>query len=113
HVAFDGGDAAFVLGKQAERWKHRIQNPPSLLDKLGVKPDHSVSVLAIDDEAFLSALRLRTPRITHGTAVAGSDHIFLGAESVADLDRLAALRSYLAPTGGVWVVAPKGQQRIR
>jgi hypothetical protein len=113
HVAFDGQQAAFVLGKQAARWKARIENPPTLLDKLGVKAQDTVSVLGVADDEFAEALHARGARVVEGTAAAESDHIFLGAESVEDLKRLVALRGYLAPTGGVWVVAPKGQKHIR
>ena len=107
-IGFDGERATFVLGKQAERWKARILNPPSLLDKLGVKPDQTVSVLGVDDEPFAAQLRQRAGRLAEGTALLESDLIFLGAESMGNLDRLAALRDYLAPTGGVWVIFPRG-----
>jgi hypothetical protein len=113
HVAFGGETAAFVLGQQAARWKERIENPPTLLDKLGVKPGHLVSVVGLDNPPFAVQLRARGVRLVEDTAAAGSDHIFLGVESVADLQRLAALRNYLAPAGGVWVVAPKGRQHVR
>jgi hypothetical protein len=113
HVTFEGQHAAFVLGKQAARWKERIENPPTLLDKLGVKPGDLVSVLGLDAEPFVAQLRARGVRLVEGTAAAGSDHILVGVESVADLQRLAALRNYLAPAGGVWVVAPKGRQHLR
>jgi len=81
HVAFGGETAAFVLGRQAARWKERIENPPSLLDKLGIKPGDVVSVVGIDDEPFLAQVQARTGRTIAGSAVAGSDLVFLGAES--------------------------------
>src|SRR5262245_30669534 len=47
------GKAALDLGDQAARWAEKIRNPPSLLDKLGVKPGARVSVIGLDDRAFL------------------------------------------------------------
>jgi hypothetical protein len=40
------------------------------------------------------------------------DHILLQADERADLELLPTLRHSLAPTGGVWVVAPKGVRQI-
>ena len=113
HVAFGGETAAFVLGRQAARWKERIENPPSLLDKLGIRPGDVVSVVEIDDEPFLAQVQARTGRTIAGSAVAGSDLVFLGAESIADLEKLDALRNYLTPSGGIWVVAPASPRRTR
>src|SRR5438093_7527127 len=39
------GKAVLDLGDQAARWAEKIKNPPSLLDKLGVKPGLRVSVV--------------------------------------------------------------------
>jgi len=37
-IAFSGGEAAFDLGPDAEKWAEKVRNPRGLLDKLGVKP---------------------------------------------------------------------------
>lgn len=42
-VTFPEGTATFELGATAVRWAARIKNPPSLLDKLGVKPGMRVA----------------------------------------------------------------------
>src|SRR5450755_1685967 len=41
-LEFPGGPAEFELGAAAEKWAFKIQNPPTLLTKLGVKPGLSV-----------------------------------------------------------------------
>src|SRR3954467_12122923 len=41
-VQFDGGEAVFVIGDQASRWAERIRSPKSLIDKLDVKPEHTI-----------------------------------------------------------------------
>jgi hypothetical protein len=111
-VRFDGGEAVFDLGPKAARWAERIRNPRARLDKLGVKPDSVVSVLDLDDADFKAELEARAER--YATAPAPeSDLVFLGAESVGDLEGIARLVPYLKPNGHIWVVAPKGRQDIR
>src|SRR5690349_6216062 len=52
-VRYDGGDATFLLGAHGEKWAEKIRSPRSLIDKVDVKPEHTVSVLALDDSAFV------------------------------------------------------------
>jgi hypothetical protein len=85
----------------------------SLLDKLGVTADLSVSIVGIRDADFLRDISARTKNIVRGRAAAGSALVFLGAESLSDLFDLRALRDIIAKNGGVWVVFPKGQKHIR
>ena len=112
-VTFSGGDATFLLGNQAEKWAQRIRSPKSLVDKLDVKAEHSVSVVAIDDEDFLATLRTRATRVSVGRLAPHSDIIFLGAENVAALSRLAKAVAAMARDGAIWVVHPKGADGLR
>lgn len=107
-VRYAGGDATFVLGKQAEKWAERIRSPRSLIDKLDVKATHVVSVLALDDEEFLRSLRERATRVVVGRLAPDSDVVILGAETVAQLARLAKASAAIARDGAIWVVHPKG-----
>src|SRR5215472_8376971 len=43
-LEFAGGPAAFELGASAEKWAKKILHPPTLLNKLGVKPGASIAV---------------------------------------------------------------------
>jgi hypothetical protein len=85
----------------------------SLLDKLGVTAEHSVSIVGIRDANFLRDISGRTKNVVRGRAAAGSALIFLGAEDLSDLFDLRALRDVIAKNGGIWVVFPKGQKHIR
>lgn len=98
-LAFDGGEARFELGERAERWAERIRNPRTLADKLGLKEGLRVGVLRLDAEVLAG----------YGPPEERSDLLFLGVESRADLERIAELVPLLAPSGGIWVVAPKGR----
>ncbi len=112
HITFGDGTASFDLGPAAVKWAEKILHPPSLLDKLGVKPSMNVSLLGPAEKSFLAELRTRTSRIATKKAASNSDLIFFLAESKAALARLKSLRKALHPSGGLWVVYPKGQAHI-
>jgi hypothetical protein len=112
-ISYAQGTLTLELGPQAAKWESRIKSPKSLLDKLGVKPDSKVAVLAIDDQDFLSKLQDRTPHISSGRLAKGCDHVFLRAEDTKALQRLLSLKSYIKKDGAIWVVFPKGKKHIR
>jgi len=108
-VTFPEGTALFELGPSAAKWADKIRNPPSLLDKLGVKPGMRVAVLGIDDASFLDQLAARTTDVSRRTPKKDTEIVFLGADDVGDLARLEKLRGYLTPAGAIWVVHTKGK----
>jgi hypothetical protein len=109
HVTFPDGTATFELGPAAARWADKIRNPPTLLDKLGVKPGLRVAVLGVDDAPFLEQLATRTDDVARRTPKTATDIIFFGANTVADLAKLAKLRDCLTPAGAIWVIHTKGK----
>jgi hypothetical protein len=113
-VKFDGGSAEFSIGDAAEKWAKRITNPPSRLDKLGVKAGMTVSVIGVADRSFLDELAPRAGRIikTPPATPASADMIFYGANDRDALARLAALSKLMVPSGALWVVRPKGRPEI-
>ena len=86
----------------------RVYSTP-LLDKLGVKPGMRVAVIDITDADFLSSLAERTSDVTLGPPLPDTDIVFLGADNVDELERIAVLRSALVPSGAIWVVSRKGK----
>jgi len=111
-IVTDQGTAVFALGPLAPKWADKIRNPKSVIDKLGVKPGHIVSLIGVDDAAFAAQVRKRAGAVSEGRAKAGSDLVFLGAASVAALKRLPALEQTIARNGGIWVVWPKGRKEL-
>jgi hypothetical protein len=103
-----GRVAVLELGAEAEAWAKRIKNPPSRLDKLGVKPGMKVSLVGDFEPAFAAELRAREADVSAGKPRAGSDLIFFAAEAPADLSRLAILKKSLQPAGALWVLRRKG-----
>jgi len=107
------GKAVLDLGDQAARWAEKIRNPPSLLDKLGVKPGQRVSVVGIEDRRFLDDLAARVDDLTRGRAKAGSDLVLVAMSDRSELPRLAKLREAIKANGAIWVVWPKGRKEFR
>jgi hypothetical protein len=81
----------------------------SLLDKLGVKPFHRISVIGVDDEAFWAQLIDRAADTVKGRLRKDSDLIFFAAGSLSELQQLARLKTYLVSNGAIWVVSLKGK----
>jgi hypothetical protein len=113
-VTFGDRRASFDIGPQAGRWARRITNPPSRLDKLGVKPGMSVAVVALRDERFLAELAERGAVVSRRVPAksARAQVVFFGATRTAALDKLATLSGVIQPDGAIWVVRPKGDPRI-
>jgi hypothetical protein len=110
-VTFPDGVATFAIGAAASTWADKILNPPSRLDKLGVKPDHAVILLGIKDAGFVSELETRRARVS--TRLQGeADIIFLGADRRETRAKLRAIQKYLRRNGAIWVIRPKGHIAI-
>lgn len=106
-VAFDGKTAEFDVGKAAPKWVEAILHPPTLLDKLGLKPNVTCAVVGNLPDDLLNDLPPRTER------EAPVDLLFFGAAAVAELNQVAELMSRVTPRGAMWIVYPKKMQTIR
>ncbi len=80
-----------------------------LLDKLGVKPFHRISVIGVDDDVFRAQLIDRAADTVQDRLRKESDLIFFAAGSPPELQHLARLKSTLVSNGAIWVVSPKGK----
>ncbi|HSP56066.1 MAG TPA: hypothetical protein VLS25_10810 [Dehalococcoidia bacterium] len=83
-----------------------------LLDRLGVKAGMRVAVIGVGDRGFVTDLRGRTGDITLDEPAAETDAIFLGVDDPKDMEQMAGLRTWIKPSGGVWVVFRKGQKEF-
>src|SRR5258706_3471166 len=101
HVTFPEGQASFDLGQDvAEKWRHKILNPKSLMDKLGVKPGSRANLESVADAGFLAELRRRGPVMSDNDC----DIVFFGAETDAVLKKLSALQKRIHSNGAIWVI---------
>jgi hypothetical protein len=112
-VAHAGGSAELELGDTATKWAERIRSPRSLLDKLGLKPEMSVSLIGNFDASFVSDVQARVGALSVGRARKGSDLVFLLVDSVTQLSKLSSLETTLAAGGAIWVVHPKGKGALK
>ena len=107
--------ASFTLGAAAAtKWAHKILHPPSLLDKLGIKPGQRVAIKGKFDEAFVDELRTRVEPDVAKAAGKPYDVVLLLAGTPAELPPgLDTLPPLLTPAGALWVVYPKGGGAIK
>jgi Protein of unknown function (DUF3052) len=107
-VKWKDSTVVLAVGNKAARLADSIRKPRSLLDRLGIKPDQTVSILGLDDPSFVQELRQRTNAVADDSVKAKSDVIFLRARARADLQRLKTLRRSLKSNGAIWVLWKKG-----
>lgn len=106
---YPGGHAALELGPQAEKWAKKILKPPTLLEKLGVKPGLTIALEGKFDPEFSAQIKAQPAR----TSNAEADLLFYAAAKTSDLGRIQGLKSTLKPGGALWIVYPKGVSTIR
>ncbi|MBZ5608514.1 MAG: DUF3052 domain-containing protein [Acidobacteriia bacterium] len=102
-IQFTGGSAILHLGDAAGKWAARIRNPPSRLDKLGVKPGMKVRLIGRHAEDFRRELAGRGAILSRSKP----ELIFLSIEEKDELVELAYVGD--APA---WVIYPKGVERV-
>jgi hypothetical protein len=104
-VDYMGGPAWFELGGAAAKWADKILNPPSRMDKLGVKAGVAVAIEGELEAEFVKELGATVKR--------GADLLFFGAKRAADLEKIGKLKARLTEGGAIWVIYPKGKAEIR
>jgi hypothetical protein len=114
HVRFGGKVAELAIGSAAETWAKRITNPPSRLDKLGVKAGMAIAAIGVADETFLTEVAGQAGRVARRVPAPArpADMIFYGIEHRDGLGRLGALARLIKPDGALWIVRPKGRKDI-
>jgi bifunctional DNA-binding transcriptional regulator/antitoxin component of YhaV-PrlF toxin-antitoxin module len=108
----DEGMVIFELGDRAEKWREKIANPKSVVEKLGVKPGERVTVFGRLDGEFLEKLKAQKSAATPGKIVDGVGWIFFGAETREGLSGVKKIAVKMKGSAALWVVYPKGQKGI-
>ena len=106
------GAVVFEVGPQAEKWAHKILNPKSRMEKMGVKGGANVTVigkLAVEFEAELTKV---TPGFVRGTIAKDTELIFLTAETEKELARATNIAKVMRGATALWIVYPKGRKDI-
>jgi hypothetical protein len=108
----DKGLVVYELGERAEKWRQKIANPKSVVEKLGVKPGEPVAVFGNLDGAFLKKLKEQKSAVSPGQVVDGVDWIFFGADAREKLGEIKKIAGKMKGSAALWVVYPKGQKSI-
>jgi DNA-binding CsgD family transcriptional regulator len=111
HVRTKEGLSVFELGERADKWREKIANPKTLLDKLGVKNGERVSVTGEFAPDFLASLTKRGA-VLQPKATKGCSWYFLAAESRQDLQQVKTIAGVVEGSAALWIVYPKGQTSI-
>ena len=111
HVTWPGGDAAFELGAAARKWADKIRNPPTRIDKLGIKTGQKVLFVGLRDRTLREEIETCGATVLARGAV-GVDAIFIAVNERDDLDRLVRVLKFLKRDGAIWVIRPKGSPAI-
>src|SRR5262245_12635504 len=82
-VFWPEGIAEFDLGPVAIKWESRIRNPKSLVEKLGVKANHRISLVGPMEDSFVVDLRKKADQIADGN-MTNVDLVFLKCDKAAD-----------------------------
>lgn len=109
----DGALMEFPLGAKVDRIAAKVRKPPTLMEKLGVKPGLSVATLHVDAKAFTTELAKVAPDAIRGEPARPVDLLFLAVRGRDELDRIAEAVDHIKPDGGLWVVYPKGRRDLR
>lgn len=113
HVTHAEGVAVLGLGQTTSaRWAQRIQSPPTLADKLGIKPGMVVSVLGVTDASILRDIEARRASIVGGKVPMGTAMVLWRIEKSSQLSKLGGLVERIARDGAIWVVHPRGNADV-
>ncbi len=108
-IQFAGGEAKFDLGPTSRKWMQKIQHPPSLFDKLGVKAGLRIALAGLPDDEFSASLR----SLTGALVTKDADIVFVAIESKDELPKIVKAMAVIQPAGAVWAIYPKGRQDIK
>ena len=83
----------------------------TLIEKLGLKPEHRIVLVGVTDEAIARQISAAAPDVsTRVRQIA--DVIIYQADSVRALAKLAQLQAKIKRDGMIWLITPKGQGGI-
>ncbi len=110
-VRTDDAFYVFELGGKAEKWREKIVNPKSLMDKLGVKAGDAVWVVGSFPAEFLGELKTKDAVVSRRKTGVPA-WILLAADSLGDLGGVKDAAGAMKDSAGLWIVYPKGQKAI-
>ena len=111
------GVAIFELGAAtAAKWREKILHPKTRIEKLGIKPGTTVSLIGFEnqDEEFEKEIESTKAVVTptNQAPPKDCDFIFLRIDTNKQLTLIAKVARGMLGAVALWIVYPKGQQHI-
>lgn len=100
------------LGPKADTWAERIKNPKALVEKLGVVAEKKVCIIGKLDADLRADLEATGAKIAKSARGKDFDMLFVAASSKKDLEKLATQRAMIKDDGAIWIVYPKGNEKL-
>jgi len=100
------------LGPKADTWAEKIKNPKGLVEKLGVDAEKKVCIIGKLDADLRADLEATGAKIAKSARGKDFDMLFIAASSKKDLEKLAAQRAMIKDDGAIWIVYPKGNEKL-
>jgi hypothetical protein len=97
-------DTVLELGDASTKWREKILHPPTLLDKLGIKPGSRSALIDFEDRSFMGELPY-DEGMCEGVEY---DAVLFHASTLADLGRLPQIGKNTM----LWIIYPKGRKDI-
>jgi len=111
HVTWPEGKVALQLGAAAVKWADKIRNPPSRIEKLGVRTGQRILFVGLRDSTLREEIETCGATVL-SRGIEDADLIFIAANERSDLDRLVTVQKFLKRDGAIWVIRPKGSAAI-
>ena len=108
------GDGAviFEIGPYAEKWAHKILNPKSRMEKLGVKPGAKVTVIGKLEAEFEEELKKASPDFARGAIARDTEWIFLMVDTQKGLAQATNIAKVMKGPVALWIIYPKGRKEL-
>ena len=111
HVKTKDGVTVLELGEKAEKWREKIANPKSLIEKLGPKAGDVVVIVGNFEADFLRDVK-KVGAVIEEKVSASTQWIFLAAEEREDLKKVAGIAKAMRGAAGLWIVYAKGKKEL-
>ncbi|HEY6181821.1 MAG TPA: hypothetical protein VIW67_06210, partial [Terriglobales bacterium] len=107
-----GSAVIFEIGPYAEKWAHKILNPKSRIEKLGIKSGAKVAVIGKLEAEFEEELKEASPNFARGAIARDTEWIFLIADTQKGLTQATNIAKVMKGAVALWIVYPKGRKDL-